>query len=192
MGPSLCVLAKKAIEKAGVEKRVIAVSRGSDKIGVEYMKENGVEFIPMDLLDFDKLRSLPAMVADKYKNSNIVVFSTGCVYPILSVSEILDENLKPDPIGDYSMSCLVRERAFRHAADRNGTKVFIYRLSYAIDLRYGVLYDLVDKILNETPISLSIPYFKYVWQGYANEVAIRALNHASAPANIMLGKTLRN
>ncbi len=215
MGPSLCVLAKRAIDKAGLQKRVIAVSRGSDKIGIDYMKENGVEFIAMDLLDFDALKTLPdvenviymagkkfgtdgaetatwamnatlpAMVADKYKNSNIVVFSTGCVYPIVTTSDLLDENTKPAPIGDYSMSCLARERAFQHAADRYGTKVFIYRLSYAIDLRYGVLYDLANKILSDTPISLAIPYFKYVWQGYANEVAIRALLHATAPANIM-------
>ena len=215
MGPSLCVLAKRAAERAGVNKRVIAVSRGSDKIGIDYMKENGVEFIPMDLLDFDALNtlpevenviymagkkfgtdgaetatwamnaSLPAMVAHKYRKSNIVVFSTGCVYPILTTSELLDENTKPVPIGDYSMSCLARERAFQHAAERYGTKVFIYRLSYAIDLRYGVLYDLANKILSGTPISLAIPYFKYIWQGHANEVAIRALLHAEAPANIM-------
>lgn len=215
MGPTLSVLAKRAAQRAGMEKRVIAVSRGSDKIGVDYMKQNGVEFIAMDLLDFDALRtlpdaenviymagkkfgtdgaecatwamnaSLPAMVADKYKNSNIVVFSTGCVYPIVTTADTLDENTKPVPIGDYSMSCLARERAFEHAAEKYGTKVFIYRLSYAIDLRYGVLYDLAQKILSGTPISLAIPYFKYVWQGHANEVAIRALLHAEAPANIM-------
>lgn len=215
MGPSLCVLAKKAAQKAGINKRIIAVSRGSDTLSVEFMKKNGVEFLPVDLLDFDKIRelpkveniiymagkkfgtvgaenatwamnaSLPAMVADTFKKSNIVVFSTGCVYPPAAATDLLDENVKPDPIGEYGMSCFARERAFQYVAEKYGTKVFIYRLSYAIDLRYGVLYDMANKILNGEPISLAIPYIKFVWQGYANEVALRALLHTQAPANIM-------
>ena len=102
MGPTLCVLAKNAIKKAGIEKRVIAVSRGSDEIATKLMKENGIEVIHMDLLDKEKLytlpevenviymagrkfgtdgnewqtwamnSTLPAFVADKFKNSRIV------------------------------------------------------------------------------------------------------------------------
>ena len=59
MGPTLAVLAKNAIKAAGVEKRVIAVSRGSDKIATELMKDNGVEVIAADLLDKEKLYALP-------------------------------------------------------------------------------------------------------------------------------------
>lgn len=59
MGPTICVLAKNAIKKAGIEKRVIAVSRGSDKIATQLMLDNDIEVIAMDLLDKDKLYSLP-------------------------------------------------------------------------------------------------------------------------------------
>ena len=59
MGPSLCVLAKRAVKEAGIEKRIIGVSRGSDKIAVKFMQDNGVEVISADLLDKDKLYALP-------------------------------------------------------------------------------------------------------------------------------------
>ena len=45
MGPTLCVLAKNALRAAGVEKRVIAVSRFSDPLVVELLRENGVETV---------------------------------------------------------------------------------------------------------------------------------------------------
>ena len=102
MGPTLCVLCKNAIKKAGLDKRVIAVSRGSDKIATQFMLDNDIEVIAMDLLDKEKLYSLeevenviymagrkfgtdgnewqtwamnstlPAFVADKFKKSKIV------------------------------------------------------------------------------------------------------------------------
>ena len=216
MGPTLCVLAKNAAKKAGVEKRIIAVSRGTDKIATELMKENGIEVIAADLLDKEKLyglpdaenviymagkkfgtngnewetwamnSTLPAFVADKFKGSNIVVFSSGNIYPIVSLAEGgCSEEDRPVPVGEYAMSCLARERAFEYAANTFGTNVFIYRLNFAVDLRYGVLYDLAHKILNGEKISLSTPCFNYIWQGSANEIAIRGLLHAESPAKIM-------
>ncbi len=216
MGPTLCVLAKNAAKKAGIEKRVIGVSRGTDKIAVKLMKDNGVEVISADLLDKEKLYSLPevenviymagkkfgtngnewqtwamnatlpAFVADKFKKSNIVVFSSGNIYPIVPLSSGgCTEKDRPIPNGEYAMSCLARERAFEYAANTYGTKIFIYRLNFAIDLRYGVLYDLAEKIMNGTKISLSNACFNFIWQGSANEIAIRGLLHADSPAKIM-------
>lgn len=216
MGPTLCVLAKNAARRAGVDKRIIAVSRGSDPIAAQLMRDNGVEVIAADLLDRAQLEALPetenvifmaglkfgtdgnewrtwamnatlpAFVADKFKRSNIVVFSSGNIYPILPLSAGgCTEADPPAPIGEYAMSCLARERAFEYAANTFGTKVFLYRLNFAVDLRYGVLFDLADRILKEQPISLSTPAFNFIWQGTANEIAIRALLHADAPARVM-------
>ena len=116
MGPTLSVLAANAIKEAGIQKRVIAVSRFSDPIALEYLKQYGVETISADLLDADALdtlpdvknviymagrkfgtqggehltwamnASLPAFVARKYKASRIVAFSSGNVYPIVPLS----------------------------------------------------------------------------------------------------------
>lgn len=216
MGPTLCLLAKKAIEKAGIQKRVIAVSRFTDKFATELLHKNNVETISCDLLDKEKLyalpeveniiymaglkfgtngnewktwamnATLPAFVADKFKKSNIVVFSSGNIYPIVNLAEGGCRECDPvGPNGEYAMSCLARERAFEYAANTYGTNVFIYRLNFAVDLRYGVLFDVANKIMNDTPISLSTPCFNFIWQGSANEIAIRGLLHAEAPAKIM-------
>ncbi|MBQ9760298.1 MAG: NAD(P)-dependent oxidoreductase [Clostridia bacterium] len=216
MGPTLCVLAKNAIKKAGIDKRVIAVSRGSDPIATQLMLDHGVEVIAMDLLNKDQLYSLPdvqnviymagkkfgtdgnewqtwamnatlpAFVADKFKGSNIVVFSSGNVYPLVKLSDGgCTEEDRAMPIGEYAMSCLARERAFEYAANAFGTKVFIYRLNFAVDLRYGVLFDLASKLQRGEPISLTTPCFNFIWQGSANEIALRGLLHAESPARVM-------
>ena len=216
MGPTLCVLAKNAIKEAGIQKRVIAVSRFSDKMAVELLEKNDVEIISCDLLEKDALyalpeveninymagrkfgtdgsewltwgmnSTLPAFVADKFKKSNIVVFSSGNIYPIVPLSSGgCSETDKIGPIGEYTMSCLARERAFEYAANHYGANVFIYRLNFAVDLRYGVLYDMAEKIMSGTPIDITTPVLNCIWQGSANEIAIRGLLHASAPAKIM-------
>jgi nucleoside-diphosphate-sugar epimerase len=89
------------------------------------------------------------------------------------------------PIGEYAQSCLARERAFEYASHKYGTKVFIYRLNFAVDLRYGVIFDCAKKILDGTPISLTTPCFNFIWQGSANEIAIRGLLHCESPMKIM-------
>lgn len=217
MGPTLCILAKNAIRAAGIEKRVIAVSRFSDPVALELLHSNGVETISADLLDRDSLdalpevenvifmagrkfgtdggteyltwamnATLPALVAYKFKKSNIVVFSSGNIYPIVPLSHGgCSESEKVAPIGEYAQSVLARERAFEYAAKEYGTKVFIYRLNFAVDLRYGVIFDCAKKIIDGTPISLTTPCFNFIWQGSANEIAIRGLLHCESPMKIM-------
>ena len=176
MGPTLCVLAKNALRAAGVEKRVIAVSRFSDPLVVELLRENGVEMISADLLAPGALDSLPdaeniiymagkkfgtdgneyatwamntwlpSRVAERYQNSRIVVFSSGNLYPKVGVhSGGATEETRTEPVGEYCMSCQGRERMFEYAAKTYGTRVAVYRLNYAVDLRYGVLYDMAHK-----------------------------------------------
>lgn len=125
---------------------------------------------------------VPAYVIDKYKKANYVVFSSGNVYPFVKpLTGGCREEIKPSPIGEYAMSCLARERAFEYAAGVYGANVFIYRLNYAVDLRYGALYDIAANIMNGVPVSLTVPSFNCVWQGYANEAAISGLLHAANP-----------
>lgn len=213
MGPTLCLLAKKAIETAKINKRIIAVSRFSDPIAVKLLHDNDIEIIAMDLQDLEALNKLevveniifmaglkfgtngnewktwgmnsvlPAFVGEKFKKSNIVVFSSGNIYPIvpLQLGGCTEED-NTAPVGEYAMSTLARERSFEFAANQYGTKVFLYRLNFAVDLRYGVLYDIAKKIQNDTPISIDTPCFNFIWQGSANEIAIRGLLHASVPA----------
>jgi nucleoside-diphosphate-sugar epimerase len=127
--------------------------------------------------------TLPAFAAYKFRKSNIVVFSSGNTYPIVPLSSGgCSEEDKLNPIGEYAMSCLARERAFEYAAMQYNTKIFIYCLNFAIDLRYGVLNDIIQKLISNKPISISTPCFNCIWQGSANEIAIRGLLHCAAPA----------
>jgi len=211
MGPTLCLLTKNAVEKAGTNSKVIAVSRFTDPFAVNLLKENGVDIISGDLLEprvMEKLPEvpnviymagrkfgtggqeyltwamntwLPSRVAERYKNSRIVVFSSGNVYPQMPViSGGATEDTPPEPIGEYAMSCLGRERMFEYAAHTFKTKISMFRLNYAVDLRYGVLFDIAEKILAGDPVSLKMPAFNCIWQGDANEAAIRSLIYANS------------
>lgn len=126
--------------------------------------------------------ALPDRVARRYGNgSRITAFSTGNVYPLVPVSSCgADESTAVGPVGEYAMSCLGRERVFTHSALTRGTPVSIIRLNYAVDLRYGVLYDIASTILDGTPVDLTTGHVNVVWQGYANEVTLRAMNRASS------------
>ncbi|WP_304509784.1 NAD-dependent epimerase/dehydratase family protein [Anaerotignum sp.] len=213
MGPSLAKLLKRSIEQAGVSKRVMGASRFSNETIYKELTEFGIECYKVDLLNDAALNDLPdaeniiymagnkfgtagnehftwamnaylpGRVAEKYKNSNIVVFSTGNIYPFMPIeSGGATESVRPSPIGEYAQSCLGRERVFEHFAIKNGTKMLLYRLNYALDLRYGVLLEIAKKVISQKPIDLSMGHVNVIWQGDANEYAIRSLLHCECPA----------
>ncbi len=216
MGPALTLLAKKAIDKAGVSKKVIAASRFSEEGLQQSLNAAGIETFAVDLLDDAQLESLPLVenvlfmagqkfgttgkewftwamntylpgrVAAKYKDSKIVVFSTGNVYPLSPVAGGgLSEEDATGPVGEYAQSCLGRERLFQYSASRFGTPLFIYRLNYANDVSYGVLLEIAKSVLSGKPIDLRMGHVNVIWQGDANEMALRALLHCEVPAKIV-------
>jgi nucleoside-diphosphate-sugar epimerase len=125
---------------------------------------------------------LPSIAAERYADSRIVAFSTGNVYALSSTSGGGSlESDAPSPVGEYAMSCLGRERIFENASARRGTRVSIVRLNYAIDLRYGVLVDIASRVLRGEPIDLRMGHVNVIWQGDANDWALRSLARASAP-----------
>ena len=195
----------------GNEKKVIAVSRFSDAAAANLLTNHGIELISSDLLEPGAIEELPdvpnviymagrkfgtegqeyltwamntwlpSRVAEHFKNSRIVVFSSGNIYPKLPIhSGGAAENTPVEPVGEYCMSCLGRERMFEYAAKTYGTKIAVYRLNYAVDLRYGVLCDIAENLIKGNPISVTTPSFNCIWQGDANEAAIRLLLHAQS------------
>jgi len=216
MGPALAKLAKQSIEKAGINKRLMAVSRFSEPGLQDELNHLGIETWAADLLEDDQLRQLPdaknilylagqkfgttgkesftwamnaylpGRVAEKYKNSRMVVFSTGNVYPLSRVSSGgLAEDHPTGPVGEYAQSCLGRERLFQYGSSKYNTPLFIYRLNYANDVSYGVLLELAKSVNEGRPIDLSMGHVNVIWQGDANEMAIRALLHCQTPAKIV-------
>jgi hypothetical protein len=216
MGPSLARLALRALAAGGIDKRVIGVSRFSNPKLKKQLAEEGIEIIAGDLLDESFLQSLPQVkniiymagqkfgtagheaytwamntylpgrVADHFRDSRIVAFSSGNVYPFVPIdSKGAQEQTKPNPVGEYAQSCLGRERMFEHFSLQNDTPVLLYRLNYAVDLRYGVLCDVARAVWEERPIDLRMGYANVIWQGDANAYALRCLRHCTSPAKTL-------
>ena len=125
-------------------------------------------------------------IVERFHGSRIVSFSSGNIYPFVpSDSSGATEQTLPNPVGEYAMTCLGRERMFDYAAHHHGAQVLHYRLNYAVELRYGVLLDIAQQVWNEKPIDVTMGFANCIWQGYANAVALRCFAHVAAPAAIL-------
>jgi nucleoside-diphosphate-sugar epimerase len=216
MGPSLARRAARAAADAGVSKRIIGVARFSESTAREQLQRCGVETIAADLLDEAQLAALPdcpnviymaarkfgttgaehltwamnaylpARVAERYRESRIVAFSTGNVYPLAPLAHGgASESTPPAPVGEYAQSALARERLFEYFSARYGTPVTLLRLNYAIDLRYGVLIDIGRKVFERRPVSLAMGMVNVIWQGDANSVCLRSLAVCQSPPAVL-------
>jgi nucleoside-diphosphate-sugar epimerase len=129
---------------------------------------------------------VPALVAERFCGSRIVAFSTGNVYPFVPVnSGGAAEDTSPQPFGEYAQSCLGRERIFQFFSSQAGTPVLLVRLNYANEPRYGIVVDLVQKILAGEAIDLAMGHVNLIWQGDANDYIARSLRLAASPARIL-------
>ncbi len=216
MGPSLARRAVRACEKGGVRKRIIGVARFSSPAVRERLEAWGVETVSADLLTpgapaalpdapnviFMAARKfgstgnesltwamntfLPGLVAERYRNSRIVAFSTGNVYPLTPVLHGGPTESSPvGPVGEYAQSCLGRERMFDHFSRQYGTPVTLLRLNYAVELRYGVLVDLGLKVFERCPVDLRMGHANVIWQGDANSVCLRSFSLCASPPAVL-------
>jgi nucleoside-diphosphate-sugar epimerase len=216
MGPSLARRAHRAAEEAKIRKKIIAVARFSDDAVRASLAADGVETVVADLLEpgalsklpdipniifmaarkFGTTRSedltwamntyLPGLVAERYRNSRIVAFSTGNVYPLQHAMQGgAVESTPVAPESEYAQSALGRERMFEYGARQWRTPVTILRLNYAIDLRYGVLLDIATAVHERRPVDLRMALVNVIWQGDANSVCLRSLAHCQAPPLVL-------
>jgi nucleoside-diphosphate-sugar epimerase len=208
VGPTLAEMAKRAVDAAKVKKEIIAVDLAPmpalAKKGIKTLTCN-----LLDLAEVEKLPKVPNIVfmagrkfgstgsehltwainvivpyhvARTFTGSRIAAFSTGCVYPVMHVfTGGATEDLPADPVGEYAMSCLGRERMFDYLSREKKEKVAIIRLNYAVELRYGVLADLAERIWKGEPVDITTGFANVIWQGDACAQAIQSLGLAASP-----------
>lgn len=212
MGPSLAKLLARGLAAAGKNAKVTGVSRFASGTLREELEAAGIRTISADLLNETALSLLPEVpnviymaghkfgttgrehytwamnaylpgrVAEKFKASRIVAFSSGNIYPLTAVTKGgASEETAPAPIGEYAQSCLGRERVFEYFSRKNGTPLVNFRLNYAIDLRYGILLEVAKAVKEQEPIDLNMGMVNVIWQGDANEMAIRSLLYCDSP-----------
>jgi hypothetical protein len=125
---------------------------------------------------------IPAYTAERYPRARIAALSTGNVYPLAPVDGGGSTESDPlTPLGEYANACVARERIFEFNSYRNRTPIVLLRLSFALDLRYGVMVDIAQKVYRGEPVDLGMAQLNCIWQGDANETIIRALSLAAAP-----------
>jgi nucleoside-diphosphate-sugar epimerase len=196
--------------------RIIGVARFSLPGRRQELERAGIETLPMDLLDESARRRLhpagnvllmlgfkfgadagpgqywamnaylPGLLAEQFRGSRLVAFSSGNVYPFTPAAAPAPVEETPcAPVGEYAVTAWGRERMLEYVSWRHGTPVCLLRLNYAVDLRYGVVVDIGQKVLAGEPIDLSVPEVNFCWQGYANAVALQAFRQAASPAAIL-------
>jgi nucleoside-diphosphate-sugar epimerase len=216
MGPTLARMAAQALAAIESPFQVIAVARFSQPALRTKLEAWGVKTIACDLLDREALAALPtsrnvifmagqkfgttgapsqtwamntympALVAERFVEARVVVFSTGNVYPLTPVVQGGSiECDAPEPVGEYANSCLGRERIFEHFSLSHGLRCAIMRLNYAIEFRYGVILDVALKVKQGQPVDLSMGAANVIWQGDANAQALALLAHCSSPPFVL-------
>ncbi len=213
MGLHLSLMAQRAVQLAGSTSEVIAVSRFGTLRDRGDFSKFGIRTIACDLEHPVELAALPdaptvcfmagvkfgtatdprllqrlnvdmpRLVAERYKSSRIVAFSTGCIYPFVTPeSGGATENISPGPVGQYAESCLAREQVFQAASQRYGTQVTLLRLNYSVEFRYGVLVDVAQKVMRGEPVDVSTGYTNVIWQTDAVAHALLSFAVAGTPA----------
>jgi hypothetical protein len=214
MGPSLCHMARRASSKA---RRIFAVSRFTNADLAARLADWGIEVIQGDLLDRQFVTSLPAcplvvhmtgmkfgtsgqpgrvwamntvvpaMVCEQFRRSRILAFSTGNVYPLVSVA-VSQGSVESDPlspVGEYATTAVGRERIFDHYSREWQIPVTLIRLNYATELRYGVLVDIARQVWQQQPVPVAMGFANVIWQADANAQALAALRLAASPPFVL-------
>lgn len=212
MGFHLAGMLRRGFDELGKRNRVLAVSRFGSQGSTQLFREYNIPTISCDLTVDRELENLPdapqiyflagfkfgsadnpqllkqmnvdlpARVARRYASSRITALSTGCVYSFVAPETGGSTETDPTaPVGAYAQSCLGREKSFTDS----GAKCALIRLNYSVDLRYGVLVDVAQKILRGEPVDVTMGYANVIWQRDATAAIIQSIAYAATPPFVL-------
>jgi nucleoside-diphosphate-sugar epimerase len=125
---------------------------------------------------------LPGAICLKYRQARMVALSSGNVYGLTPVARGGSQEADvPQPVGDYAMSVLGRERVFEHFSRTYEIPMALVRLNYATEMRYGVLVDLARRVWEGQPIDVSMGHLNAIWQADASALTLACLSRVSSP-----------
>lgn len=129
---------------------------------------------------------VPHIVAERFTKSRIVVYSSGNIYPFVDRGSggSLEQDA-PLPVGEYANSCVGRERVFSYHALINKNPMLMFRLNYAVEMRYGILTEIAKKVYREEPVDLTVGQFNVMWQGDVIRYTLLSLQDAANPPQIL-------
>ncbi|MFO0970525.1 MAG: NAD-dependent epimerase/dehydratase family protein [Gemmataceae bacterium] len=128
----------------------------------------------------------PIHACRRYRGAKMAAFSTGNVYGLTPVARGGScEDDEPRPFGDYSLSALGRERMYEYGSATYDVPMTLLRLNYAVELRYGVLVDLAQKVWGGEAIDVTMGHFNAIWQGDANAMALASFAHVARPPRVL-------
>jgi nucleoside-diphosphate-sugar epimerase len=125
---------------------------------------------------------LPGQLCQKFRRARLVAFSTGNVYGLTPVARGGSVESDPlQPVGEYAMSCVGRERLYEHFSRAYEVPMVLLRLNYATEMRYGVLVDLAQRVAAGLPVDVTMGHLNAIWQADANAAALAAFGHVASP-----------
>jgi hypothetical protein len=128
----------------------------------------------------------PALVCERFRDSRILAFSSGNVYGLVAADGTGSRETDPvNPLGEYSVTVLGRERIFEFFSRQLQLPVALLRLNYAAEMRYGVLVDIAQTVYAGRPVDLAIPTVNVIWQADANALTLAALAHTAIPPRVI-------
>ncbi len=212
MGMEMTEMLLRADTAAGVKRRLGVASGFSNPENEKKLNSLGVETFKGDLSNEEFVASLPEaenvffmagfkfgssgdytkayqmniimpyICGTKYRNSRIMVFSSGNFYPHTLVGlEGPAEDSKVDPQGIYGWTLLGREQAFKIIAQKHGTKSCYYRLAYAQHFKYGVVVDICKAVMASDEFKITFPCVNLISQRDANDAALKCLSLCENP-----------
>ena len=193
MGFHLCLMLDRTLKQLDRKGDLVAVSRFSTADSMAPFEQAGIATHVADLSQKEQIASIPVApwvfylagikfgtadnpellkrmnsempqrVAEHFADSSIVAMSTGCVYSFT------------DPASGGSVK----------GSSSRGTRCCLIRLNYSIDLRYGVLLDIAQQVLSNTPVNLETGYVNLIWQGDAIQQIVRSTALVDSPPSVL-------